>query len=146
MPISCLPFWDRKMTAVLGHVFVQTCIDFQSRPPNTSRAGPKTWAIKPTFPEEVYSMVPLVAYAGFLEGEPNNAVWVQLHSKCVVRCWLGFHLGRRATLSGIIRHHDSDPMWSAQFPQCSGWGVKASDKWRYRIGHQDMQYAVGGQN
>lgn len=73
-------------------------------------------------------MVPLVAYAGVLEGEPNNAVWVQLHSKCVVTCWLGFHLGRKTTLSGIIRHPDSDPMWSVQFPQCSGWGVKASDK------------------
>ena len=37
-------------------------------------------------------MVPLVAYAGVLEGEPSNAVWVQLHSKCVVTFCFGFHL------------------------------------------------------
>ena len=47
------------MTAVSGHVFSQTRIDVQGRPPNTSHARAKTLAMKTTVPMEVHSMAPV---------------------------------------------------------------------------------------
>ena len=75
-------------------------------------------------------MVPLVAYAGVLEGEPSNAVWVQLHSKCVVTFCFGFHLWDEKQLSpgsfDILTPTRCGPCSSQNVPD--GWsGLQISD-------------------
>ena len=113
MPISCVRFWDRKMTALSGHTFSRSWMRFRSRRTDRSHTEAKTIPHAGDGFAEVYCMVPhQLCFAAHQHTQPQSQITETLRSR---RFSLQSPFGENSESVRQGRSESSDPFVSALF-------------------------------